>query len=215
MIIFGTRGVTSTMEKGAFFCPQCEADRDYNFKKVTRFFTLYFIPVIPLGRVGEYVECQSCRGTFIPRVLEYQPQQQSQDEFLSEYEKAVKHSMVLMMLADGEIDPNEKDTVLKIINKFSHHDLTMTELDDYIYQVENNPEDISTYLRKVGPMLNEHGKEVLIRCAFSVAAADGHIDSSEVDLIKKMAEVMEMSSSHLKGIMSEMMPPAAKRFSEN
>ncbi|MCB0641857.1 MAG: TerB family tellurite resistance protein [Phaeodactylibacter sp.] len=216
MIIFGTRGVKSTVDRGDFYCPQCESDREYKYKKVTRFFTLYFIPIIPLGRIGEYVECQSCRGTFIPRVLEYK-RDPGADQFLSEYEKAMKHSMVLMMLADGEIDPNEKDQVLQIINKFGHNDMTMTELEDYIVQVQNNPEDISTYLKKVGPMLNEHGKEVVIRCAFSVAAADGHIDDSEIELIKDMAEVMEMSPSHLKGIMLESMPAQgqAQSFSNN
>ena len=51
MIIFGTRGVKSTLSQGQFDCPQCGSNRAYKHKKVTRFFTLYFIPVIPLGKI--------------------------------------------------------------------------------------------------------------------------------------------------------------------
>ena len=70
IIIFGTRGVTSTIKDGSFYCPQCDCDKNYKHKKVTQFFTLYFIPVIPLGAKGTYVECQSCRNTYIERILQ-------------------------------------------------------------------------------------------------------------------------------------------------
>jgi len=215
MIIFGTRGVKSTMSEGNFNCPQCEVDKPYKFKKVTRFFTLYFIPLIPMGKVGEFVECQSCKGTFIPKVLDYN-KSKSGNAFLSEYEKAMKHSMVLMMLADGIIDDNEMKTVLEIVNKFGHNDITLAQLEAYVARVQKHPEDISTYLKKVTPQLNEHGKEVIIKCAIAVAESDGHFDSSEYALIQKMADVMEMSSSHLKGILADSSYSKSKHsFSEN
>ena len=213
IIIFGTRGVSSTKERGTFFCPQCERDTDYKHKGVRRFFTLYFIPLIPLDKLGEYVECQTCKGTFIPKVLQYD-RQTPQNDFLSEYDKAMKHSLVLMMLADGDIDEREKEVVLDTINKFGHNDITMTELEVYINQVAREQEDISTYLKKVAPGLNGHGKEMLIRVAFSVAAADGVIDDSEIELLHQRAEVMEMPKAHLKGVLSDMQT-TTPGFSEN
>ncbi|MCB0667392.1 MAG: TerB family tellurite resistance protein [Saprospiraceae bacterium] len=203
MIIFGTRGVKSTLAQGNFVCPQCATSEAYKHKKVTKFFTLYFIPVIPLGRMGEYVECQRCRGTFVTRVLEYDPDS-ARNEFQSIYEKAMRHTMAMIVLADGEIDDNELKVVLEIINKFGHKDMTMGELVAYIFEVQRNPENIDTYLRKVTPSLNEHGKEMIIKCAIAVAAADGQVDQSEILSIKEMATAMEMSAMHLKGILSEM-----------
>jgi len=214
MIIFGTRGVKSTMEKGEFDCPQCEANRAYKHKKVTRFFTLYFIPIIPLGRLGDFVECQTCKGTFISKVLEYN-ESPGADAFLAEYEKAMKHSMVLMMLADGEIDENEMLVVQKIVNKFGHNDVTLDQLEAYVQQVQRNPQDVSTYLKGVAPSLNEHGKETIIKCALSVAAADGNIDDSEMLLVKEMAMTMEMSAFHLKSIFSKMTAQKTSEFSDN
>lgn len=213
MIIFGTRGVKSTMKEGKFNCPQCETDRHFKHKKVTRFFTLYFIPLIPLGKVGEFVECQACKGTFIPKILDYNKDAAS-DQFLAQYEKAMKHCMVLIMLADGIIDDNEMVMVQKIVNKFGHNDITIPQLEEYVAQVQRNPEDISTYLKGVTPSLNEHGKEIIIKCAMAVAASDGHVDESEIALVKEMANIMEMSGSHLKGILSDLTEEKPE-FSQN
>ena len=202
MIIFGTTGISSTMEEGQFMCPQCATSENYKHKKVTKFFTLYFIPLIPLGRAGDYVECQTCQGTFISRILDYDPNDQ-QNEFQSVYEKAMRHCMIMIMLADGEIDENEMVAVQKVINKFGHNDISIEELKAYVEEIETKPEPISTYLKKVTPSLNEHGKEIIIKCALAIAAADGNVDDSEIELINEMAKTMEMSTSHLNGIIAE------------
>ncbi len=204
MIIFGTRGVNSTVSQGQFLCPQCETEQHYKHKKVTRFFTLYFIPIIPLGRMGEFVECQSCRGTYVPRVLEYNSAS-NKNEFQSQYEKAIRHSLILMMMADGQIDDDEMVMVQKIINHYGHNDITIEELEDLIVEVKYDNESIDTYLSKIAPSLNEHGKESILKSGIAVALADGTMDDSEYALIQQMANAMEMSSSHVKGILSEIM----------
>jgi len=203
MIIFGTRGINSTIKQGQFLCPQCASNQNFKHKKVTKFFTLYFIPLIPYGTAGEFVECQTCKGTFVPRVLDYNPTQ-NQNEFQSQYEKAMRHSMVLMMLADGHIDDEELNIVQKIINKFGHNDITRDELNKLIKDIEYQKEPIQKYLSKITPSLNEHGKEIIIKCGLAVAAADGNIDDSEIALIHEMAKSMEMSPSHVKGILQDM-----------
>lgn len=213
MIIFGTRGVKSTMKEGQFLCPQCANNQRYKHKKVTRFFTLYFIPLIPLGKAGEFVECQSCKGTFVPRILDYNPAN-SNDQFQSQYEKAMRHSMIMMMLADGHIDDEEMIMVQKIINKFGHNDITKEELDRLVKEAQDRNEPVQKYLSKITPSLNEHGKEIIIKCGLAVAAADGHIDDTEIALIQEMAKAMEMSSSHVKGILQDVAKPEPT-FSEN
>ena len=213
MIIFETRGVKSALEEGRFMCPQSASDDCYWHKKVARFFTLYFIPINPLGRLGEYVECQTCKGTFLSQVLEYEPQK-SRNEFQSVNEEAMRHTMVLIMLADAENDDEELKVVLNIISKHGGNDMSMAELVDYVFEVQRNPESIDIYLSQVIPNLNEHGKENIIKCALAVAAVDGNIDSSELNVIRDMAKAMEMSPAHLKGILSDL-PNQKSTFSAN
>ena len=70
MIIVGTKVKHRTIEEGEFFCPKCQAERTYNLKRAVRYFTLYFIPVVPVTQIGEFIECQSCGLSFVPRVRE-------------------------------------------------------------------------------------------------------------------------------------------------
>ncbi len=73
-IIFGTRGRTSTVEEGEFFCPQCQQQREYERKRARNYFSLYFVPLIPLGEGQEFVECSFCHNAFDPTVLLLPPQ---------------------------------------------------------------------------------------------------------------------------------------------
>ena len=79
MIIWGSRGLTSVVENGQFHCPQCGTDRMFNLKQVRNFFTLYFIPLIPLNVAGRYVECGSCGGTFSEETKSYDPEKERQE----------------------------------------------------------------------------------------------------------------------------------------
>lgn len=203
MIIFGVKGVNNTIAQGVFSCPQCDTQQPYKHLQVNRFYTLFFIPVIPLGRLGDYVECQACKGTFVSTILD-QNDPAAADPFLAEYEKAIRHTMVLIMLADGKIDENEMPAVHEIINKFTHNAITLPELEHYVQQVEKHPEDIATYLKRVSPSLNTHGKEIILKCAVTVALADGSMDASEYALIQKMAQTMEITPTHLKNILKEL-----------
>jgi hypothetical protein len=79
MIIFGTRTRFKTLSEGEFFCPHCQTLRRYERKQGRNYFTLYFIPVIPMGDAGEFVECQSCRMMFAPDVVKGQPPKPKRD----------------------------------------------------------------------------------------------------------------------------------------
>src|SRR6185312_16552116 len=69
MIIFGTRTRMSVVERGQFHCPRCGPGQRYERKHAKRWFTLYFIPVFPVGDLGQFVECGLCHGTFKMEVL--------------------------------------------------------------------------------------------------------------------------------------------------
>ena len=73
MIIFGTKPRMKTIGSGTFHCPRCQAKRQYELKHGRNYFTLYFIPIIPMGDLGEFVECQTCHTTFAAEVLKMKP----------------------------------------------------------------------------------------------------------------------------------------------
>ena len=48
LIIWGLRVVYHTIAQGVFYCRKCGGDRNYRHQAGRRFFTLFFIPIIPL-----------------------------------------------------------------------------------------------------------------------------------------------------------------------
>ncbi len=69
LIIWGLRVVYHTIAQGVFYCRKCGGDRNYRHRAGRRFFTLFFIPVIPLNKTGEHVQCLTCKTRYVTDVL--------------------------------------------------------------------------------------------------------------------------------------------------
>jgi len=67
-IISGAR-VFHITSQGVFHCQRCGVDRQYRRRSGRRFVALFSIPVIPLNKVGEHVQCTTCRTRYHPDVL--------------------------------------------------------------------------------------------------------------------------------------------------
>ena len=66
LIIFGMKGRSSKYKTGRFHCPNCDGERKYAWIRIRNWFTLFFIPIIPLNKVGEYIECEACASKYEP-----------------------------------------------------------------------------------------------------------------------------------------------------
>jgi hypothetical protein len=73
MIIWGSTGREVKVASGAFHCPQCRSQQNYDHLRVSRYFTLYFIPLFPMETLGEFVRCTSCSQAYQPAVLDFEP----------------------------------------------------------------------------------------------------------------------------------------------
>jgi hypothetical protein len=69
LTIFGLRVLFRTIVQGTFYCRRCGGDREYRHRGGRRWFTLLFLPVIPLTRAGEHVQCGTCRTRYVTDVL--------------------------------------------------------------------------------------------------------------------------------------------------
>ncbi len=208
MIIFGTRGVTMHAASGEFHCPECSsslnAKMNYIHKKVRRFFTLYFIPLIPLDLHGEYVECQQCRGTYKLDVLDYDPTEENA-RFEAEYHRVVKLVMVRMMLADGVVDEEEVASIQGIYSHLTGQEISVEEIREEGSDIQASQRDICSMVRQLASSLNDNGKAMVIKAAFLVAAADGEFHDQEKALITDLAHAMSMSDAVLKATINDML----------
>lgn len=202
MIIFGTRGLTTTPEKGTFYCPQCASTQPYNYKRVRRFFTLYFIPLIPLDKLGEYIECPTCQGTFDVSILDYDPASETQ-QIEAFFFIAVKQVMIAMLLADGVIDDEEVKMLQSHYREITGTEIPEDELREEIAVVHASGSSAIEMVQNIVPHLNNSGKETVMRAAYAIAAADGRIDESEQVFFAELGKALELTPAHAAGILQE------------
>jgi zinc-ribbon family len=79
IIILGSKGKTTSVAHGRFYCPHCLTTQPYERKKVMNYFTIYFIPLFATHQLSEYVTCQACQSSFAPHVLEQSVKSGAQD----------------------------------------------------------------------------------------------------------------------------------------
>lgn len=206
IIIWGSRGINKTLATGHFYCPQCEGEERYKHIRVRNFFTLYFIPIIPMGTLGEYIECQHCRLTYKQSILRYDPDAE-REKALAEFEIAITRVMVMVMLADGVIDDSELEVIQNIYQQMTQRELSREELGEYIDDLEsvnlNNPKERRRLLRKMLGSLNANGCEMVFKAAFMVAAADGEIPLDEQELLEQIGVTLGVKKAHVRQMIAD------------
>ncbi|HNR44483.1 MAG TPA: zinc-ribbon domain-containing protein [Methanofastidiosum sp.] len=200
-VVFGTGGRNKTITSGTFYCPTCNSEQEFNHKKAKKYFTLYFVPLIPLEEGGEFIECKNCKSTFNLNVLQYRPSL-GKEEFLSEYKIAFKKLVIMMALADGRIHENEIRGISDIYSGLIGRKVSLEEVEKEIQLVKNEGLTIQEYLKKIAPYLNDFGKESIIKNVFLISLADGYVDESEKKLMIEIATSLGISPAHYKGIIN-------------
>ena len=217
MIIFGTRGVRMNAGSGTFLCPACRRQQPYHQKKLRRFFTLYFIPIIPLDVIQEYVECDECKGTYKPTVLSITASQLGATPASGsipgvpgrtsaapppppgvapqDVRSLCFRGMSAIAQADGNIDDLEADVAMSVMRSLGL-DLDRAKVKGQMASSADRDE-LMTRLRSFGPRLGDKDKEQIARTAYMVAMSDGRIGDAERALLAQMAKEIGLPASQL------------------
>jgi hypothetical protein len=115
-IIWGSRGVSSQLDTGDFFCPNCNADCGYRLMQSRPFFTIFFCPIFPIGGAQRYVECVECKQTFFERVLDLShatPQERLMDQLFAELTTGSSLEMVQRKMEATGMDTEQAAAILE------------------------------------------------------------------------------------------------------
>ena len=196
LVIFGTRGRSHTIGSGQFYCPREGGDRRYEHKEARRWFTLFFIPLIPLDRLGDYIECTSCQSTYYTAVLDAPTGANIQDVMT----QAIRYVAVSLALADGYVDDDERRVATDVVRQFASIDYDETDFATDLAHLD--PDGLVDNLEELGGILNDHGKEAVLNAALRLAAADGAIDGSEIAVIEQIGAALSMTGAHVRGVIA-------------
>jgi hypothetical protein len=205
MIIWGSRGLTSAVQSGEFHCPQCATQRPYTLKQVRTFFTLYFIPLIPLNVAGRYIECGSCGGTFAEEVMSYDPEKERE-----ETQNQMLRVMVMAALADGEVDAAERSEIEKQYMEFAGLPVPAAKLDDEIAMGKSSGVDLNSYVGMLAESLSPHGKALVVKLAFHTMSATGDLKPGHQDQLAKLGDTLEIPKDQYSELIRHLSAPTSE-----
>ena len=200
MLIWGTRAVKRTVERGTFLCPTCEDEVPYERVRAQKHGHLYWIPLFATGDAVEYVECGACRGTFDPAVLE---RRADRERFVAAFEEAMLDVMATIVVADGVVHDEERRALAEVYAAVAGRPLDGDRLEAALAAADPDDEALLTRLAAFEPLLNASGKERVLQAALAIAGADGDLDAREGAAIQRIARALDVSDAHLKGIVAD------------
>lgn len=191
-IIFGTRGIKHTVDSSPILknkCPNC-GNGDLVNKLYRRWFTLFFIPVIPLDVVDRFYQCNNCKSAYnesIRNVLQQsqQDQEAARREGQLVFSRALVASMSHMTMIDGDIAPEEEREINDVIAQFPEFEEELKSIKESVLEHGNKENQVFEYLYEAKSILSSEGIIGLLAQAGVILLADGNIDKEEEKLMKE------------------------------
>lgn len=198
IIIHGTYPITSNGETGEFNCPRCRERKRFQIKRWTRFFHIYWIPLIPTGS-GSYLECLSCRATWNESIRDYDPVKE-QKIFQAKFEEAMLLSMVALAESDGLVTESEIGQIADILAYLSGAERDLIAVRRALAAEEGRT--LPKVLKRVADDLNDGGKEMVIKSLYYVASADGNVAEEESTLLFAAGKTLGMTRAKVQTILA-------------
>jgi hypothetical protein len=195
LILWGLRVIYRTLGRGVFFCRRCGGDREYRHRAGRRFVTVFFIPLIPLMKTGEHVQCLTCKTRYVTEVLRLPTTVQMQVAL-----GAGMRAMVAIILRAG--DPANPLARCRAID-------AVTGTGEIGYGEDALAEDLAepadaarAKVSALGAQLQVEAREWWLAEAIRIAMADGPLTSAERAAAEYLAGALGMTQAQAIGVIT-------------
>ena len=195
LIIFGLRVFYRTIAQGTFHCRRCGGDRQYRHRAGRRWFTLFFLPVIPLNTVGEHVQCTTCRTRYVTDVLS-QPTTAQMQAALPAGMRAAASAM--LRSGDPASAVSRQRAIEAVIGSgVPNYDEAMLSAD-----LMQPFEAIRPALNQVGGQLTVQAREWYLAEVIRIALADGPLSETERQAALAIGLDLGMTQAQVIGVIA-------------
>ncbi len=201
LLIWGLRVFFRTISEGVFHCRNCGGDRKYRLRAGRRWFTLFFIPVIPLTTVGEHVQCQTCKTRYVVDVLKLPTAAQMQAALPA----GMRAAATAMLQSGDPANPAARQRAVAVILGAGAQGYADGNLD---HDRAESPEAVGQAIGQVAQQLTPDAKEWFLAEVIRVGTADGPLTESERNTAVAVAADLGMSPAQAIGVITLAEQPA-------
>ncbi|WP_131741620.1 TerB family tellurite resistance protein [Actinomadura roseirufa] len=193
LLVFGLTAVFRTVSEGTFHCPQCGGDRAYRRRTGRRWFSLFFVPLVPLWRLGQNVECRACRRRFAVSALRTPTAQQ----MAAALPAAMRAAAALVLRAGDPSDGTARARAIDTVAGYGEpgYDDAGVETD-----LELRRDVLEREVALAGSQLAVEAKEWFLAQVVRIGLADGPLGEGERRVLHRIAELLGMSRAYALGV---------------
>jgi hypothetical protein len=201
ILIWGLRVFFHTVSEGVFHCRNCGGDRKYRLRSGRRFFTLFFIPVIPLTKVGEHVQCLTCKTRYVPDVLQLPTAAQMQTALPA----GMRAAATAMLQSGDPASSAARQRAVAVILGAGAQGYVDAALDR---DRAESPQAVAQAIGQVAQQLTPDAKEWFLAEVIRIGTADGPLTESERNTAVAIAADLGMSPAQAVGVITLAEQPA-------
>lgn len=196
LLIFGIQVYFRTLWEGEFFCPNCGGDRRCRRRLGRRWLTLFFIPVLPLGNVGQIAECRTCRSRYGTDVLSLPTSQ----DMVATLQDGMRALVVAVLRASGDSTRTAvRQRGVDAIVGSGTDGYTVADLDGDVGAL---PDNLPDQLAGVAEQLPVEGRELFLAEGVRVALADGPLAGGERAVLERAGRALNLTPAHTFGVLA-------------
>jgi zinc-ribbon family len=195
LILFGWRVFYHSIGQGTFHCRHCGGDRKYRLRAGRKWFTLLFIPVLPLVRVADHVQCQQCRTRYVTDVL----RQPTTAQMLAALPAGMRAAASAMLRSGDAGSQAARQRAIGMIIGAGADGYDEAALDQ---DLEQPPEYLRAALRQVGTQLTIQAREWYLADVIRIGMADGALTDSERAAAQAIGLDLGMTQAQVVGVVA-------------
>lgn len=193
ILIGGLKVRLKQVDVRTFACPRCGVDRSGRLMQARRWLTFFFVPLIPLKVLGNFVQCGHCDGQFDEAVLGAPTADVLADQLMI----ATRHGAAGVVRASANA-PAARAAAIAVVTECGFaHDEDQLDVD----LAGSGDGQTLGWLRHVAGSMSTHGTESFLARMASIALADGPIDDGERSVLESMGAALGMTPAHVAGVL--------------
>lgn len=194
MVFLGFRFHFRTTGSGKLHCQRCGGDREYLTKVGWRWLHLFFIPVLPVDRIAEHVQCTSCGTRYRTEVLTLP----TSSQMLLALPAATRAAVVAMVRA-GEQGGGARASAIDAIRNAG-----LPEYDEANLAADLAADGQEDYLAEalavLAVQLRMPAHEWFLADVVRVGLADGQLSPDQRHAARKIAACLGMTAAQAHGV---------------